>query len=225
VGHDKRFVALVLCTACALMLSQGLIWLWAPVEASMGIVQKIFYLHLPLAWWGFVGFFLVFVCSIGYLGRRRDILDHLAGAAAEVGLLFASLVLLTGILWAKASWNVWWTWDPRLSTTLILWFIYSGYLVLRGASVTSSSRQKTVAAVLGVVAFLDVPLVFLSARWFRSIHPAVLASREGSLPFEMLVTLAASLIAWGGLFGLLLWLRFDQYRLEQSLRTAVWKSF
>ena len=214
-------MALSLFTACALVLSQWLIWIWAPVEQQMGLVQKIFYFHLPLAWWGFVGFFLVFVCSIGYLKQRRESLDHLAAAGAELGLLFASLVLLTGILWAKASWNVWWTWDPRLSTTLILWFIYSGYLIVRGTAM-SSSRQKTVAAVLGIVAFLDVPLVFLSARLFRSIHPAVFASREGSLPFEMLLTLAVSLVAWGGLFCLLLWLRFDQYRLEQSLKTAVW---
>jgi len=206
-----------------MLASQYAIWIWSPVEAHMGVIQKIFYTHVALAWWGFVCFFLVFVFSALYLVRRREMYHLLAGAAGEIGVLFTGLVLLTGMAWAKASWNVWWTWDPRLSTTLILWFIYSGYLIVRGAG-RSSSRQKTVAAVIGIVAFLDVPLVFLSARWFRSIHPAVLASQEGSLPFEMLVTLGASLIAWGGLFALLLWLRFDLYRLEQSLRTAVWKS-
>ncbi len=203
-------------TGIMLLISQWFIWFYAPVEAQMGLVQKIFYLHLPLAWWGFVSFFLVFIFSILFLCRCDDNFDLLAGAAAEIGVLFCTLVLLTGILWAKAAWNTWWTWEPRLSTTLVMWFVYSGYLVLR-KSFGVEQKQKTFCAVLGILGFLDVPLVFFSARLWRSIHPTVMASRQGGLPSEMWLTVLISLLAWAGLFLTLLWLRYSQLKIADRL--------
>ena len=169
--------------ALGMAFCQWLIYAWAPTEAAMGLAQKIFYIHLPLSWWALISFFVVFIASIAYLLRRNPAWDRLAAAAAEVGLLFCGLALVTGCLWAKRSWGVWWTWDPRLTTTIVLWFVYAGYLVLRGLEM-GSARKRLTCAVVGIVAFLDVPLVFISARIWRSIHPAVFASPESGLPPE-----------------------------------------
>lgn len=204
-----------------MLASQYAIWIWSPVEAQMGLIQKIFYTHVALAWWGFVCFFLVFVFSALYLLRRREMYHLLAGAAGEIGVLFSGLVLLTGMAWAKASWNTWWTWDPRLSTALVMWFVYSGYLLVRHMD-PAEAKMKTAAAVLGIVAFLDVPLVFFSARMWRSAHPSVIASREGGLPDSMAITLVLSLLAWGALCGLMLWLRSRQLEIKHRLAVLLW---
>lgn len=207
----KAFYALGLLTALLMGISQWMIWIYAPVERTMGLAQKIFYLHLPLAWWGFVSFFLVFLASLLFLLRKRKNHDLLAGAAAEVGVLFSTLVLLTGMIWARASWNTWWTWDPRLTTALVMWFVYCGYLILRSSDL-GGERRRSICAVVGIVAFLDVPLVFISARMWRSIHPAVFASREGGLPQEMLLTVLVCLVAWGVLWAWICWLRYIQLK-------------
>ena len=198
-----------LAFAAASILAQYCIWFYAPVEESMGVVQKIFYTHMPLAWWSTVSFFVNFVASILYLVKRRDAYSRLAGAAAELGVLFSGLALITGMCWARPIWNVWWTWDPRLTTTLVMWFVYAAYLLLRASDV-GGQRQDTVLAVLGVVAFLDVPLVFISARYWRSIHPAVLGSQGGGMEPEMWLAMAANLVAMG-----LLWLALLAARTKQ----------
>lgn len=207
----RLFAALGLLTALLMGISQWMIWVYAPVERTMGLAQKIFYLHLPLAWWAFFCFFLVFLASLLFLIYKKQEHDLLAGAAAEVGVLFSTLVLLTGITWAKASWNTWWTWDPRLTTALVMWFVYCGYLILRSSDL-GGDRRRSICAVVGIVAFLDVPLVFVSARMWRSIHPAVFASREGGLPQEMLLTVLVCLLAWAALFLWLVWLRYIQLK-------------
>jgi heme exporter protein C len=191
----------------ALAAAQWFVWFYAPVERTMGLVQKIFYFHIACAWWSLFSFFLLFLAGIGYLASRRAIWDRFSGAAAEVGVLLATLALVTGSIWAKAAWGVWWTWDPRLSTTLIMWFVYCGYLVLRGSNI-GGERRSLVLAVVAVVAFLDVPLVFFSARMWRSIHPAVLASKEGGLAPEMLTTMLVMLAAFGFLWAAMLWMRY-----------------
>ncbi len=205
---------LAVLAALALCAAQWFIWVHAPVEATLGLIQKIFYVHMPLAGWSMVSFLVCFLASAGYLWRRRPALDLLAGASAEIGVVFSGLALVTGSLWARASWNVWWTWDPRLTTTLIMWFVYAAYLSLR-ASALPAERRSLAAAVLGVVAFLDVPLVFLSARMWRSIHPAVLASQGGGLEPEMLTTLFFCLGAVG-----LLWLWLVLFRARQLAAAA-----
>lgn len=192
-----------------LVLCQGLIYIYAPVEAVMGIVQKIFYIHLPLAWWSFASFFVVFVASIAYLRTKAARWDRLAGAAAEVGVVCSSLALLSGSLWARHSWGVWWTWDPRLTTTLIMWFVYTAYLVLRTLDI-SESRRGRICAVVGIVAFIDVPLVFISARLWRSIHPAVFASRGGGLDDAMKITVISCVLAFGFIWAAMVLLRRAQ---------------
>lgn len=208
--------ALGLAAGLAIAVSQYFIWVYAPLEQTMGLVQKIFYFHLPLAWWSLVSFFVVFVASAGYLLKRDPVYHDIAGAAGEVGVLFASLALVTGSLWARFAWGVWWTWDPRLTTTLIMWFVYAAYLLLRSMDMNPERRQL-VCAVLGVVAFLDVPLVFLSARLWRSIHPAVFASKGGGLAPEMKTTLFICLGAWVFLWLSLVLLRHRQLRQQASL--------
>jgi heme exporter protein C len=201
----------------ALAVSQYFIWEYAPREATMGEVQRIFYFHLPFAWWAFVCFFLLFVSSIGVLAGKGMFWDHLAGACAEVGVLFTTLNLISGAAWAKGAWNTWWTWDPRLSTALIMWFVYCAYLVLRSGA-AGSLKMRRISAVVGIVAFLDVPLVFFSARLWRSIHPAVFASKGGGLAPEMWHAVAVSVFAWGVMALVLLYLRTNQMRAMERIR-------
>src|SRR3712207_6747329 len=131
---------------------------YAPTERVQGDVQRIFYVHLPVAWNAYLAFFVVFVASIVYLGRRGPWWDWLARASAEVGLLFTTLVLITGSLWARPIWGTWWSWDARLTTTLMLWFIYVGYLMLR-SYVADEQRAARFSAILGIIGFLDVPII------------------------------------------------------------------
>ena len=192
--RSSLLAPLALVSGLAVAASHVLIWQYAPVEQTMGPIQKIFYVHLPLAWLAMLSFFVVFVASIVQLIKKTPKSDHIAGAAAELGVLCGALALITGSLWARYSWNTWWTWDPRLTTTLIMWFIYSGYLVVRALDM--NRRQKArICAVVGIVSFLDVPLVFLSARMWRSIHPAVFASKGGGLPGEMMTTVLVCFLA------------------------------
>ncbi len=202
---------LALAGGMALAICQYLVFVFAPVEASMGMVQKIFYFHLPLSWWSLASFAVVFVASLCYLKGRAARCDHLAAAAAETGVVLNSLSLLTGCVWARHSWGVWWTWDPRLTTALVLWFLYAGYLMLRRLELPPA-RRSALCAVLGIVAFLDVPLVFFSARFWRSIHPAVFASKRGGLEPEMLVTVVACVVSFG-----LLWLSMLVLRMRAAM--------
>jgi heme exporter protein C len=174
-----------------------LIFMYAPTEQKMGIVQRIFYFHLPSAWTSFLAFFVVAVSSSLYLWRRERKWDRIAYASAEIGVVFCSLVLLTGPIWARPVWNVWWTWDPRLTTTLILWLMYVAYLMLRSSS--ESSKTSRFTAVFGILAFLDVPLVYMSTRWWRTIHPKpVIGGEPGSsgLAPEMALTLIVCLLGF-----------------------------
>lgn len=211
---------LAVLAALALAVGQWFIWAYAPVEETMGLVQKIFYIHMPLAWWALMSFFVVFCASIRHLMTRSAASDILAGAAAELGVLLSGLALVSGSIWGRAAWNVWWTWDPRLTTTLIMWFVYAGYLVLRGGGM-GGERRAMVCAVLGVVAFLDVPLVFYSARIWRSVHPAVLASQGGGLEPEMWHAVLANLGAFGLLWLTLLAARFGLGRAEERAQALL----
>ena len=147
-----------------------LIFAVAPTEAVMGDVQRIFYVHVPLAIMSFLAFAVVFVSSVVFLARRGEKSDRVAHASAEVGLVFVSLALITGIIWARPVWGVWWTWDPRLTTTLILWLIYAAYLMIRSYA-PNRSRGAVYGAVVGIVGFVDVPIVYFSVNWWRSLHP------------------------------------------------------
>src|SRR5262245_45402540 len=147
-------------------------FLYAPTEQIMGVVQRIFYFHVASAWTALLSFLFVFIGGIMYLITKKKKYDHFSYAAAELGVLFSSVVLVTGPIWAKPVWNVWWTWDPRLTSTFILWLIYIAYLLLR-ASLRGNPKIREYAAIYGIIGFADVPLVWFSIRWWRTIHPLV----------------------------------------------------
>jgi len=155
------------------------------------------------------------VASIVYLVKKNAAWDALAVAVTEVGLAWCVIGLVTGSIWGRAAWNVWWTWDPRLTTTLIMWFVYAAYLILRQSG-AGGERGPMLRAALGVVAFLDVPLVFYSARKWRSIHPTVFGSQGGGLEPEMVTAVAASILAVG-----LFWLALMLPRTRQLGQEAV----
>lgn len=211
---------LALTGALAFAACQWLIYAYAPVEAQLGLMQKVFYVHLPLAWWALLSFFVVFLASAVVLLRASDAADRLCRAAAEVGVLLTTLTLATGMIWARRSWGVWWTWDPRLTTALIMWFVYAGYLLLRGLDLPPR-RKSVICAVVGIVAFLDVPLVFLSARLWRSIHPAVFAAKGGGMEPEMKLTAIACVVSFALFWAGLVWLRKRQLDMEARVRTLL----
>lgn len=202
----------------------ALAFLYVPGEKTMGDVQRIFYFHVPFAMASFLGFGIVLVASIGYLQKRTETWDVVAHAAAEVGFLCCTIVLLTGPVWARSAWGVWWTWDARLTTTLVLWLIYAAYLLLREYG-AEDAKLRRYAAVLGVVGALDVPIVYFSVKWFRTQHPsATFFTREGLPVPEMAFTLRFCLVAVLALVIALLLKRIEIGRMElerNELRAAL----
>lgn len=189
-----------------------MIFRYAPTERVQGDVQRLFYAHMSLAWVAYLSFFLVFLGGLIYLIRNGLRWDRLARSGATVGVVFTTLVLITGCLWGTRVWGVCWTWDARLTTTLILWFIYVGYLMLRGY-VDDPRAKRRLAAIVGIVGFVSVPINFLSVYWWRTLHPTptVLRAEGPSLPPPMLVTLLVALVAFTLLYALLMRM---QMRLE-----------
>ncbi len=184
---------------------------YAPTEKTMGDAQRIFYFHVPSAWVGFLAFFVVFIGSVLFLIRRDPKWDALARSSAEIGVVFTTLVLLTGPLWAKAAWGTFWVWDARLTTTLVLWLIYVGYLMLRSA--VDDTRRARMAAVLGIIGFMDVPIIYLSVTWWRTMHPTLLIGSEGGLEPPMVATLMVCLLSFTLLYA---WLILARVRLEEK---------
>ena len=218
----NRFnTALGWSTLAMMLVSIFMVFEWVPTEEDQGIVQRIFYFHVPCAWVAFAAFGLVAIAGAFYLWLKDQIWDDLGYAAAEIGMVFCTLVVITGSLWAKPIWGTWWTWDSRLTTTFILWLLYGGYLMLR-AMADDTPEVARFGAVIGIVAALDVPVVILSVRLWRTIHPAVLVTRSGEHGLEdprMVITLLTALAAFTALFGWLLMLRFQQLRTRSRLMT------
>jgi heme exporter protein C len=181
----------------------------APTERTMGDVQRIFYYHVPSAWTAFLLFLINFVASVVYLIRRNPIADAVAVVTAEVGVVFCTVVLVTGPLWARPVWGIWWTWDVRLTSTLVLWLIYVSYLMLRRFS--TSSQTPVLAAALAVFGALDVPLVYFSIWIFRTQHPQPVIGGGGSIDPRMLHILLLNWVAFLCFAALVCWSR---YRLE-----------
>ena len=211
--------AVLALTAVLMLVNLYLIFLVAPTDAILGHVQRIFYFHVPIAIVSFLAFFVVFVASVGYLATRRQRWDSVAHAAAEVGVVFVSLALLTGAIWAKPVWGVWWTWEPRLTTTLILWLIYVAYLMLR-AYLPNRRQGALYAAGLGIIGFVDVPIVYYSVQWWRSIHPSAVVgplANAGALEPVMQGVLFFSLLVFTLLFLYLLLERVSLRNTEDRL--------
>jgi heme exporter protein C len=206
-------------TLALMVLSLWMIFAWVPTEAEQGIVQRIFYFHVPCAWVAFAAFAIVAVAGIFYLWLGGQIWDDLGYSAAEIGMLFCTLMLLSGSLWAKPIWGTWWTWDSRLTTSFVLWLLYGGYLIMR-AMLEESEQVARFAAVVGIVAALDVPVVIVSVRLWRTIHPAVLVTRQGGHGLEdprMVVTLLVSVAAFTLMFAWLLMLRLTVLRMRTRI--------
>ncbi len=197
-----------------------LVFWWVPLEAIQGYPQKIFYIHVPSAWLMYAAFGVVFASSILYLWRRSSLWDIFARCAAEIGFLFNSLALVTGMLWGKPIWGTYWTWDARLTSTLILWFVYGAYLLLR-ATMRRGADTARIAAVVGIVGFVDVPIIHLSVLWWRTLHPTpvvmIMDNPGGGLPASMLVTLLVALVSFSLVFTWLLAHRAWQERTAENL--------
>ena len=189
-------------------------FLWAPTELTMGDIQRIFYIHVPSAWTSMVAFLIVFIGSVAFLITKNLKWDRLALACAEIGTIFCTVVLITGPIWAKPVWGIWWTWDARLTTTLILWLLYVSYLLLRDF-LEEPARRATLSAVFGIFAFVDVPIVYFSIRLWRTQHPqpVLMGGEDSGLDPQMFQVLMLSWVAFSVLFALLVMLRM---RLEKS---------
>ncbi|HLK33413.1 MAG TPA: cytochrome c biogenesis protein CcsA [Terriglobales bacterium] len=212
----RTFVILALLTFGLLTyaLYEGLVA--APTEQTMGEVQRIFYYHVPSAITAFTLFLINFAVSIVYLARRSPRADALAVSTAEVGVVFCTVVLVTGPLWARPVWGIWWTWDARLTSTLLLWLIYVSYLILRRYS--TSGQTPVIAAVLAVFGFLDVPFVYLANRLFRTQHPQPVyfgGPGSGADP-RMTYALLMNMAAFFAFAALVVWLRFRLERARQD---------
>jgi heme exporter protein C len=207
--------ALPAVTCVAVLAALFLVFVVVPTEREMGIVQRIFYFHVSAAWVAYMGFGLVAGASAVYLWNRSRAADRLALAAAEVGVLFCTLLLITGPLWARPIWGVWWTWDPRLTMTVILWAIYVSYLMLRAFGGEDDAVRRY-AAVLGIVGVLDIPIIRVSVHLLRGIHPAVITRRQGGTGLGdplMQLTLVVSGVA---LVLLAVWLIALRMRIERT---------
>ena len=204
-----------LLTYVLMLLALYTIFIYAPVEKTMGLIQKIFYIHVPSAFLAYMAFFITFIASIFYLYRKDSKWDTVAHCAVETGVIFCTIVLITGPIWAKPIWNVWWTWDPRLTTTLILWFTYVAYLMLRRA--VKENQRANLAAVFGIIGFINVPITFFSIRLWRTIHPVVITSRGLNMSGPMKFTLIITFIAFCFLFFSLLLGRIRFERLKTRI--------
>lgn len=209
-------LAAISCALLAYSTYQGLVV--APTEETMGDVQRIFYVHVPAATVGFTLFFVNFSASLLYLWKRSALADALAAASAEVGVVFCSVVLITGPIWARYAWGVWWSpWDMRLNTTLMLWLLYVSYLILRRSSTGSST--SVLASALAVFAFLDVPIVYMANRWFRTHHPAPMIGTP-NLDHRMQNILFLNMIAFLIFGSLIAWFRYELERTAQKIDSA-----
>jgi heme exporter protein C len=173
----------------------------APREVTQGNVQRIMYLHVPSVWVAYLAFAVVLVASIVYLARRLDGADRLAHASAEVGVLFNGLTIATGSIWGKPTWGTWWTWDARLTSVSILFVMYLGYLLLRGM-IEDPEQGARYAAVLGIVAAFNIPLVHFSVYWWRTLHqpPSLMKPGPGTMPGVIVTALMVNFVAFSLLY-------------------------
>jgi len=188
----------------------ALIFFYAPTEAVQGNIQRILYVHVATAWLSYLAFVLVAAASVLVLARRNDWqrFDRIASASAELGVLFSTLLLALGSIWGRRVWGAWWVWDARLTSTLVLWLIYVGYLVFRAMS-PPGERRARLSAVIGIVGAVDIPVIHFAVTWWRTLHPGPVKPLPGGadVPAAMLITMLVSLVAFTILFAVLLALR------------------
>ena len=189
-------------------------FLISPPDRAMGNLQKIMYVHVPSAWVAMLGFFIVFVASLLYLWRRDLKHDRLAASTAEVSVLFTGLTLALGSIWGRPTWGIWWTWDPRLTSTAIMLLIYVGYLALRSFTEDEERRARWSAAV-GILGFLNVPIVYFSVKWWRTLHQVQTVDVTGAIGSSYAISLLINSVAFMILFAWLVGLRTHVAGLER----------
>ena len=205
-------------TTLAMLLTIWAAFVYAPTELIEGPVQRIFYVHVPLAWISYLAFFFVLLGSVVYLWRRDERWDTFARVNAEIGVVFTTLVLISGSLWGRAFWGAWWVWDERLTTSLLMWFIYVGYLALRSYTGRTAQGARA-AAVVGILGFVVTPINYMSVKWWRTLHPDQVLPLGGTpqLPASMIIALMISLTAITLLYALL---AIEVYKLERAQAEA-----
>lgn len=192
--------------------------LYAPDDRFLGATERILYIHLGAAWTAGVAFIVTTVLSILYLVRKDLKFDFWAASSAEVGTVLTTMVLVSGSIWGRVAWGTWWTWDPRLTATAVMWFMYVAYLLLR-LNMDEVERRAKYSAVLGIIAFLDVPIVFLAIFWWRSIHPLLINNISANLPPKMLLATVVFFFAFIALYLDWMVLRVRQARVEYRVAT------
>ncbi len=218
-GIRHASAALALTGLALVVVLHWMVFFWVNTEVTMGIVQRIFYIHVPAFWVAFLAFGIAALCSAIYLWLRDERLDMLAVAAAEGGMLLTTVGLITGSLWGKIAWGTYWTWEMRLTLTLLLWFIYLGYFMVRGAT-QDPERGARLAAVVAIVGALDLPLIHVSVLWFRSLHPqpVVLDTRQPmNLDPDMLMTLMVGVLSLTVVFAGVMGFRYGLERGRRAL--------
>lgn len=208
---------LLALTVISIIASLYASFIYAPTEVVMGDIQRIFYFHMGTVWVATVAFTIVFIASIMFLKSGRRKWDILALSSAEIGVLFITLTIITGSIWAKPVWGTWWTWDPQLTTTFILWILYIVYLVLRSVA-GENIKQARFAAVFSIIAFIDLPLVYISARLKRGISPVVFGPGGGGIESSMLIAMLITFVACTLLFIILLKQRILYEEIRDNLR-------
>jgi len=216
---DRVDKILLLITAIFLILATYMAYVYSPPEANLGDRVRVIYLHIPSAWVSYLAFGITFVSSLLYLRGKSEHYDFLSVSSIELGVLFCTIAIITGSIFSNITWGSYWNWDPRQTTTLILWFGYAAYLSLRYAT-HDPERRAHISAVLGILIFPTVPLSYLSARIYWSLHPIVVAGSEGGLAMvpEMGVTLFVSVVAITFLFITLLRLTLRVERADTQIK-------
>lgn len=202
-------------TTVGMAITLWMAFFYAPTEKTQGQPQRIFYVHVPVSWIGMLAFVVMALAGIVYLKTKDERWDWLARASAELGTLFITLALITGSIWGRTTWGTWWTWDARLTTTLILWFVYVGYLMLR-SSMGRTHASARAGAVMSIICVIDVPIIYESVNWWRTLHPVAEVGVAGALPNPVVLTLMVSLTVFTLLYAVLM-IQVYQFQRVQTL--------
>ena len=206
-----------------IMTTIPMAFLYAPTDQVQGQAQRIFYFHVPIAWIGMLAFVVMAIASIVYLWKRDERWDWVARASAEIGTVFITLTLITGSIWGRTTWGTWWSWDPKLTASLVLWFMYVGYLMIR-SYMGRTPASANAGAVLAIIGVFDVPIIYEAVNWWRGLHPSAEVGVAGALPPSVVTTLMVSLVGFTLLYAFLMLYVYQFQKLQtlaQRLRATV----
>lgn len=217
-GQERWWTVLGLAGALTVLVGLYMAFLYAPTDVEQGNAYRIFYVHVPMAWLAYLAYGALFVGAVGYLWKRDLKWDRLARAGAELGFVFTTLVLITGSLWGRPIWGAWWQWEARLTTTLVLWFIYLSYFLVRSFS-ADIERAARISAVIAIIGAVDLPIIHQSVKWWRTLHPepVVLDTSGPNLENSMLATLLVCFAGFTMMFVYMTWMRVRVERVRDAL--------